>query len=473
VSESFIEPDSLNTIFQNLSAVVDDDGATKFLNSEISSFNFNGFIPLETDTIDVSELKAGMQFILIGDSTNSIRTALKIEFDDPEMTASPTNDYIISYLGPNGDIQTVTYDGSDQVEVYFEDWENKVLGSTGWTITQAGNAIFSNVAVRGRIEATEGFLENLGITGTLSVESGGSIEIGTDPGTPGNAGIVIDDTGLFAYDDDENLTLSIDAETGAITIGGTPGDDLATQDDLEGYIPEGGAAFDINTNVTTINGGQITTGSILADRINTNNLIVQNLESFSTSTASRIKILDINDQRHKLQFQTGWFREVTPAFIGATSYSNPNIGFGGSSIGIDINAGILNLGVTTLPSQIKLISRSFDSLGQERTITYASDFHWFYPLTNSANADYLVSGFSEIRLENTANPPSGTPLYSIRMDSINGFNVTGPVTFTGNVNGTFVGNGSGLTGVGSPIVISTSGPTNPSAYQDNTVWYVI
>jgi hypothetical protein len=244
-----------------------------------------------------------MQFILIGDPTNSIRTALKIESDDPEMTASPTNDYIISYLGPNGDIQTVTYDASDQVEVYFEDWENKVLGSTGWTITQAGNAIFSNVAVRGRIEATEGFLENLDITGTLNMDTGGVINIGTDPGTPGNAGIIINESGIFAYDDDENETISIDAATGGIVIGGTPGDDLATQDDLDGYIPSGSAAFDINTSATTIDGGKITTGSILADKINTNNLIVQNLESFSSSTASRIKILDINDQRHKLLAQ--------------------------------------------------------------------------------------------------------------------------------------------------------------------------
>jgi len=264
MSESFIEPDSLNTIFQNLSAVVDDDGATKFLNSEISSFNFDGLIPLETDTIQVNELVPGMQFILIGDSTNIIRTALKVEFDDPEMIDSATDDYTISYLGPSGDVQTVTYSSTDEIEVYYEDWENKVLGTTGWTITQAGNAIFSNVAVRGRIEATEGFLEDLGITGTLSVESGGSIEIGTDPGTPGNAGIVIDDTGIFAYDDDENITLSIDAATGDITIGGTPGDDLLTGED----VSDGGS--------TVISGNRITTGSVTGRVIRSNSLMSPN-----------------------------------------------------------------------------------------------------------------------------------------------------------------------------------------------------
>jgi hypothetical protein len=273
MSESFIEPDSLNTIFQNLSAVVDDDGATKFLNSEISSFNFDGFIPLETDTIDVSELKSGMQFILIGDDTNSIRTALKIEFDDPEMTDFPTNDYIISYLGPNGDIQTVTYDGNSQIEVYYEDWENKVLGNTGWTITQAGNAIFSNVAVRGRIEATEGFLEDLEITGTLSVQSGGSIEVGNNPGTPGNAGIVIDDTGIFAYDDDQNITLSIDAETGEVSISALDQaiEDLEefvgdSFDDLDSLLSSSYVAnFQIfNPGTTLISGNKISTGVINA-----------------------------------------------------------------------------------------------------------------------------------------------------------------------------------------------------------------
>ncbi len=372
MSESFIEPDSLNTIFQNLSAVVDDDGATKFLNSEISSFNFDGFIPLETDTIDVSELRSGMQFILIGDPTNSIRTALKIEFDDPEMTASPTNDYIISYLGPNGDIQTVTYDASDQVEVYFEDWENKVLGSTGWTITQAGNAIFSNVAVRGDIEATtldvggvngivyDGDTVTIGASvvinapvefggGDLSASyatysfltasyadiadlqiagrtiiNGGNITTGvlnanlvniSSGSASSNRGIKITASGLFAYNSSGVQTFSLNASTGAVTIGSNDGSSLIT----------GGQ---VNANVTSISGGAITTGTISANRIDVDNLVAKNLRTATSGKRIEINSIDINT----IKFYSGIFPEYEPGYINVDKTGDSTFGYRGQVV---------------------------------------------------------------------------------------------------------------------------------------------
>ena len=241
MSESFIEPSSLNTTFQSLSAIIDDGGATRFLNSELSSYNFDGFIPQETDTIAVSLLKVGNSFLAPGDSLGTLRTVLKIEFDDPEMTDSPTTNYIISYLGDGGEVQSVVYDATDEVEIYYEDWDNKVLGSNGWIITQAGNAIFSNVAIRGRIEATEGFIDgDLTVTGSLATSETASA----------TGGVVFGSTGILAYDTNGNNTFFLDSSNGDITIFGTPGDDLLT----------GGDVADDGT--TVISGNRITTGSV-------------------------------------------------------------------------------------------------------------------------------------------------------------------------------------------------------------------
>jgi hypothetical protein len=276
MSESFIEPDSLNATLLALGAVVDENGSTRFINKELASYNFDGVIPTSSDTILVNELEVGMSFLPIGETEGSLKTIIKIDFDDPEMTGSPTNDYIISYLGTNGEIETVVYDGDENIEVYFEDWDDKVLGDNGWIITQEGNAIFSNVAVRGRIEATEGFLEDLGITGTLTVESGGSIVVGTDPGTAGNPGIIIDDSGLFAFDDNENVTLSITASTGEVLISALDQviEDLedfveAGFDDLDSLLSSSYVAnFQIfNPGTTLISGNKISTGTIDANSV--------------------------------------------------------------------------------------------------------------------------------------------------------------------------------------------------------------
>ena len=286
MSESFIEPDSLNTTFQSLSAIIDDDGATRFLNQELSSYNFDGFIPVETDTIKVNELEPGYLFLPVGESTGTLRAVLKVEFDDPEMTDSPTTNYIISYLGPDGDVQTVTYDANDDIEIYREDWDNKILGNTGWTITQAGNAIFSNVAVRGRIEAQEGFLENLGITGILTMEAGGTINIGTNPGTAGNAGIVINESGIFAYDDNETSTFSIDAATGEIIIGALDEAIENIEEELENFVtPEDLISGSYVTNaklvdgVTRISGTNIQTGTVNANLVNVVNINAGNINT--------------------------------------------------------------------------------------------------------------------------------------------------------------------------------------------------
>lgn len=508
MSESFIEPDSLNTIFQNLSAVVDDDGATKFLNSEISSFNFDGLIPLETDTIQVNELVPGMQFILIGDSTNIIRTALKVEFDDPEMIDSATDDYTISYLGPSGDVQTVTYSSTDEIEVYYEDWENKVLGTTGWTITQAGNAIFSNVAVRGRIEATEGFLENLGITGVIAVESGGSIEIGTDPGTAGNPGIVIDDTGIFAYDDSENITLSIDAETGNISIFGTPGDDLLTGED----VSDGGS--------TVISGNRITTGSVTGRVIRSNSLM-------SPDSGTGIYLDGDGNVRFGNANATLTFNDS------GLSISGAGVTIGGTDPDDFITGGEVNANVTSISGNVITTGtiQSFDFNGIANGLNYSSDGTAInlldgsitsknFRIDTSGNAFFAGSmtvdsifstSTGNVSVSRNAIASGGEdifPAVSLSFDYLGTFESGGflgyslidtnpgialkatsssrPLILESSYGDVYINPGTSnrvyitnpflqgtVTGAGSPVIVETTGPVNASSYADNTIWYVI
>lgn len=399
---------------------VDDDGSLKFISPVLSSSNFDGSVPVFEGQITADALSPG-KFIKIGEEYFPI---ISVSYDDQELEEDPSEEITVTYLDSNSEVQEIIYNLFDDVDVKYENWDEKYLGTEGWSLTYGGNAIFTNVAVRGDLEATT--LDVGGVDGITY--DGSTVVIG--------ASVVVN---------------------APIEFNGVTPEELSAS--LAGYIPDGGAAFDINTNVTTINGDQITSGTVTADQINTNNLFVQNLVSFSTTNASRIKILDINDQRHKLQFETGWTREVVPAFIGSSTYVNPNVGFGGSSMGIDINAGLLNLGVTSDPANIRLLSRSFSSTSKEREIIYNADSHAFRSIV-STESEFSVFGFKNVFISNTSNPPSGVDLFSIRMDPVNGFNINGPVTFTGNVSGTFVGDGSGLTNIPAPTSIPASSITS-------------
>ena len=315
----------------------------------------------------------------------------------------------------------------------------------------------SNLFVTGAIIATSGsfsgWLQSSSITGGI-ISSGSFV------------GGILQSTGYSGVADGSAFSTTgtnFNLNTGAIT-GRQFRIDASGNATFSGQLNAAEGTF-----AGTLSANSITSGTLDSARINVDTLTVRNLLSYSSNSASRIKIQDTNDQRHKLQFETGWSREVIPAFIGASNYKNPLVGFSGESMGVEIYAGTLDLGVTSLPSSIKLISKSFDVSGVEREILYGSDLHWFSNLTNVNNSKFLAYGFKTIELTSTSNNSTNT-LYSIRMDATNGFNITGPVTFTGNVNGTFVGDGSGLTnlpsGASSPTgtIVMYGGSSAPTGW---------
>ena len=200
--------EEINLNIQPVSAVVDTDGSFMLNTPMLSSIDFDGQIPKFDGDIDASEVKPG--YLIKPSGSIKYYPVTAIEIDDPE-DPNPSGLVTINYLDDLGNTSSIDYDETDQVSVIYEDWSNKVMGTTGWGITSGGNAIFTNVGVRGRIEAEEGY-----ISGTLTIGSGGATTI----------------------------------------------NDLATTADLNGYIPDGSAAADIISNSTTITGGNIFTGTI-------------------------------------------------------------------------------------------------------------------------------------------------------------------------------------------------------------------
>lgn len=136
----------------------------------------------------------------------------------------------------------------------------------GNTIT--GNLIQSNTIEAGSIKANSitadqilaGSIDALSLSATAidgKTITGATVRTGSS-----GARVVMDTSGLRAYNASNAQTFNIDNSTGTVTVGG-----YATTSDLSGKISTGNAANDVNTYSTTISGGKITTGTIDATRI--------------------------------------------------------------------------------------------------------------------------------------------------------------------------------------------------------------
>lgn len=205
-----------NDIYTPLMGVIDNDGIIKLDAPSIASHGFDGAIPVVFDEIVAELIEPGMFMSFTGnDDGQPYYQVIGTNIDDVLLQSETI--VTITYLDQDKNIKELEADITDTYFVIYEDWDNKDIGTIGWYLTNYGNAIFTNVAVRGRIEAEEGY-----ISGTLTIGSGGATTI----------------------------------------------DDLATSSDLDGYIPDGYAASDIISNSTTITGGNISTGTIQSQNYN-------------------------------------------------------------------------------------------------------------------------------------------------------------------------------------------------------------
>ena len=164
----------------------DGSGLSRLDDFNISSYAFDGSVPRTTINLITASITPGMQISLTGSALGEpFYRVITNTSSDTEVEDNETGQAVIEYLDLEKNIQTVTASVSDIFSVNYEDWNNKYLGTKGWYLSNDGNAIFSNVAVRGRIEATEGAIE-----GNLTL--GGSLTASTNTGQ-----LIISSSGIF------------------------------------------------------------------------------------------------------------------------------------------------------------------------------------------------------------------------------------------------------------------------------------
>jgi hypothetical protein len=230
-----------------LEAITDpDDGSTRIL-SEISSANFDGVIPEEYVTDINPELILPGQYMLNINPDGSEEYVMITKIEDIDDSETVTIGYTLWYIDRGAEtfkeiLLTSPYVFTDgnQVKIKRDLWAQKVLNKYGWTITPEGNAIFSNIAVRGTIEATDGYFDgNLTIGDPLDPVDPGSMRIGKNvDGTiesPGTENGIFINTTNYWYD---NGKFSLGTGTKRVYFDGT---DVTITSDV---IIEGGLTAD-------------------------------------------------------------------------------------------------------------------------------------------------------------------------------------------------------------------------------------
>lgn len=155
-------PDPSNDAFEPLMSYFDPQGVNRLESANISSYGFDGFIPTTVQNRTASGIIPGMSISLTGSALGQyFYKVISNNIGDREFADEPSGEILIEYLDNNQIIQSISASVSDIFSVSYEDWDGKDLGTTGWYLGNSGNAIFSNVAVRGRIEATSGKVEDL------------------------------------------------------------------------------------------------------------------------------------------------------------------------------------------------------------------------------------------------------------------------------------------------------------------------
>ena len=158
MAESYGTPDE----FVNNTPIMgyeDDSGIVRFMTKAIASNNFDGWISGGPASVSVSDVIAGQLLGISSGSEYVFYPILSVSKQDPLLELGSYTGETTLYYVDSEETKSITYASSaTQVVVIKEDFSDKTLGSAGWYISQEGNAIFTNVAVRGRIEATSGYI---------------------------------------------------------------------------------------------------------------------------------------------------------------------------------------------------------------------------------------------------------------------------------------------------------------------------
>jgi hypothetical protein len=189
-----------------------EDSSIQLLSDQLSSMNFDGSITRVYAQKTVESLKAGDAIHFSSSQNDEVVPVLVADVqtkDSEDELYSEDEVYFIYYLDRNGNEETYTvgattsdggYLGNELVYTSYEDPTTVDPGTSGWTITKYGNAIFSNVFTRGTIEATSGKID--GVL-TIGADENTAIQLGKGISVPGDPeiynGLVINDTNYFVF----------------------------------------------------------------------------------------------------------------------------------------------------------------------------------------------------------------------------------------------------------------------------------
>lgn len=254
MTNNFFQPQEINLQTQPLPTYIDSDGSFKINTPMLSTYNFDGLIPKYNGLLSASAVKPG--YLIQLTASGQYFPVVSVESDDDIL--DNTGIVTINYINNLGNIESESYEETDEVNAIYENWAEKIVGSQGWGITSGGNAIFTNVAVRGRIEAEEGY-----ISGSLTIGAGGTSTF--------NDLTTEEDLENYLSDLNDRISASIDGVY--IDINNFSSSLVFLYD--AGFVS---SAQLVTTGATTINGNNITTGVINANvvRVTSASSLVQN-----------------------------------------------------------------------------------------------------------------------------------------------------------------------------------------------------
>jgi len=205
-----------------------EDASLELLSDQLSSMNFDGAITRVYVQKAVSSVVPGDAIHFSSSQQDEVVPVLvsSVELNDSEDPLYQTNPmYFIYYIDEEGEDQSYSlgavttdggYVGTELVYTSYEDPTTIDVGTSGWTITKYGNAVFSNVFTRGTIEATAGKID--GIL-TIGSDNNTAIQLGKGISIPGDTnvynGLVINDTNYFVTKELASSTYTISSATTA------------------------------------------------------------------------------------------------------------------------------------------------------------------------------------------------------------------------------------------------------------------
>jgi microcystin-dependent protein len=178
---------SNNQSISSIKALSNVDDSYTVLADRLSSFNFNGNIGKKISQESIADVIAG-DIIFASNPSYSDENQYFVTKKEQIVQADDsirnyiyvlTSENIEEPFTYNATFEDGSYDNATSFYTISDDISTVTLGTDGWLLTRNGNAIFSNVFVRGAIEATSGKFDGV-LTAGLDSQDQPLVSIGSN-----------------------------------------------------------------------------------------------------------------------------------------------------------------------------------------------------------------------------------------------------------------------------------------------------